>query len=350
MAAKKKSRKNDTKAAVTDDSGGHDNVVSAVVSSMKKLVDDFDVANTDSPRRYFDSGSYALNWAMSDKSVSGGYPGGRVVEVFGDPSTGKSVLVYSLMANVTKNGGYVVIDDTENSYTDNWTTDLGVVNDRVIPIRSETVEGHANAAMKMLTLLRKKVGPDTPIVIALDSLAGLSTEHEKSSDMTKADMSKAKMVKKAMRLMGISMREDHNTLYLVTNHVIANIGNMYDRKRAPGGGGLPFHSSVRVELEARGNVVEEGTKRLLGVDSFVCVRKNKVMAPGRKCRIRIMYDSGIVLDHNLFEVAKAAGVCRVVTSNGWCEMDGHDGRFQESGFWRDGVWEKAVKLLDHQSP
>jgi hypothetical protein len=128
--------------------------------------------------------------------------------------------------------------------------------------------------------------------------------------------------------------------------VIANVGNPYKKTTTPGGGGVPFQASVRIELQLRGKILEEGTKRNLGVDSAVCVVKNKVIEPFRSCKLRVMYSHGLIREHNLFEVASASGVIKKATANGWYEIDGHDGRFQEKAFWKEDIWKKAVEQMD----
>jgi RecA/RadA recombinase len=101
-----------------------------------------------------------------------------VIEVFGDPSTGKSILIYKLMAYATTNGGYAVLDDVEDCYMEAWGSKLGVDNTKVIPLDSDTIETHTERVIELRKQLRKKIGSDAPIVIALDCLAALSTRHE----------------------------------------------------------------------------------------------------------------------------------------------------------------------------
>jgi RecA/RadA recombinase len=110
--AKKKAKKGKKKLDLGDPVA----VVGAVVESVKKKVKDFDTGVAGVPVIYFDTGSFALNWCVSDLAVTGGMPGGRVVEIFGYPSTGKSLIIYKMMAGVSRRGGYIILDDTESCY------------------------------------------------------------------------------------------------------------------------------------------------------------------------------------------------------------------------------------------
>lgn len=340
-SAKKAKKKGKKKLDLNDPAA----VVGAVVTSVKKKVKDFDTGVAGEPVLYFDTGSFALNWCVSDLAVSGGMPGGRVVEIFGDPSTGKSLIIYKMMAAVCVNGGYIIIDDTENCYMEPYVRKLGVDTDRVIPMDSDTVEEHFTRVLALLAELRAKVGPDVPVMIALDSLAMLRTVHEKDTEIEKRDLSKASVVRKGMRQLRTAMRHDVNTVYVVANHVIANIGDKYRPRTTPGGKSVPFQCSVRVELILSNKVIEEGTKRVLGVETIAKVVKNKVIEPFRQCRLRVMYKTGIVPDFHLYEAAKAAGVCKPTKSEGWYRMDGVKNKFQQKTFYAKHA-DRALARLD----
>jgi RecA/RadA recombinase len=222
---------------------------------------------------------------------------------------------------------------------------LGVDTKRVIPMDSETVEEHFERVLVLLADLRAKVGLNVPIMIALDSLAMLSTQHEAETEITKRDLSKASIVRKCMRKLRIAMRHDVNTVYVVANHVIANIGDKWRPRTTPGGKSVPFQCSVRVELLLSNKVVEEGTKRVLGVETIAKVVKNKIIEPFRQCRLRIMYKTGIVPDFHLYEAAKAAGVCKPTKSEGWYRMDGVKNKFQQKTFYAKHA-DRALAMLE----
>ncbi len=305
------------------------------------------------PRFYVDTGSYALNWAISGLPLSGGYPGGRVVELFGDPSTGKSLLIYYALGWVTQHGGYGILDDTESCYMDVYGASLGIDNSRLIYLNSTTIEEHFTAIRRLRAEIRKKLGPEPPILMALDSLAQLSSEHEMETEFTKSDMTKAKQIKKGMRLLRPEMVEDEHTLYIVANHTIANIGDTYHPTTTPGGGGVKFQSSTRVELQLRGKLKEKvgGKDRTVGVDSQAKVVKNKIIAPFRECRLQIRFDRGVDKEYDIFESAKAAGVLEMVSQNGWYNFVGAvkgERGFQQKTFYESRLQE-ALELMEAKS-
>lgn len=339
--AKAKSKSGGKKLDISDPAS----VVSAVVESVKKKVDDFDTSVTGMPTIYFDTGSFALNWCVSNLAIDGGMPGGRVVEIFGDPSTGKSLIIYKMMASVCNKGGFTILDDTESCYMEPYVRKLGVDTNRVIPIESDTVEQHFTNVIAALADLRKKVGPHVLILIALDSLAMLRTKHEAETEIDKRDLSKASVVRKGMRQLRIAMKQDPNTVYVVANHVIANIGDRFRPRTTPGGKSVPFQCSVRVELILSNKVVAENTKRVLGVETIAKVIKNKIIEPFRQCRLRVMYKTGLVPDFNLYETAQSAGVCQASDSKGWYTMDGVDRKFQQKYFY-EHLQGRALELLN----
>ena len=243
----------------------------------------------------------------------------------------------------------MIIDDTEGCYMEPYAAKLGVDIKRVIPLDSDTVEEHFRRVLELLTQTRAVVGPDVPILIALDSLALLRTEHEADTDIDKRDLTKASIVRKGMRQLRVAMRRDGHTCYVVANHVIANIGDRYRPRTTPGGKAVPFQSSVRIELLLSNKVVEEKTKRVLGVETIAKVVKNKIIEPFRQCRLRVMYRTGLVRDFNLYDTAKLAGVVRPTKSEGWYRMDGVKNKFQAKTFYAKLI-PQALALMDSQQP
>lgn len=347
--AKKKSAKKKQKKQQLDLNNPTE-VIGAIVASAQKKVTDLDIGSAGPPAIFYDTGSYALNWCLSNLAVTGGVPGGRVVEIFGDPSTGKSLIIYKIMAHVTTGlGGYVILDDTEGCYMEPYAAKLGVDVKRVIPLDSDTVEEHFKRVLELIASTRALIGPKVPILVALDSLALLRTEHEAETEMDKRDLTKASLVRKGMRKLRIAMRRDGYTCYVVANHTIANIGDRYRPRTTPGGKAVPFQCSARIELLMSNKVVEEGTKRVLGVETIAKVVKNKIIEPFRQCRLRVMYKTGLVRDFGLYDVAKMAKIVRPTKSEGWYIMDGVKNKFQQKTFYTKHL-DRALTLFELQQP
>lgn len=338
-----------------------DKVLKSVLASVQKSYDKkkktdptmLSLGSFTKTRSAVDSGCYALNWIMTGYPLSGGYPGGRVVEIFGEASTGKSLLIYHALANVIRAGGYGILDDTEACYSPYFGELLGIDHSRLIILESITVEDHFAATEKLLEKLREKIGPEKPILIALDSLATLTTIHEKKVGFEKPSMTRAKTVKLAMRLLRPVLAKDQMTSYLIANHVIANIGNVYQPTTTPGGGGVKFQSSVRIDLQFRGKLREGGGKDGLVIGEKVCAKavKNKMTSPFKECILEIYTEGdklGVVRESGLFEAAKVAGVVVASESKGWNKMKNGKKKFQSATFYEEYV-DKALEKMEAKS-
>lgn len=259
------------------------------------------------------TGSFALNHIISG-DFNKGLPLGRVVDIFGDPSTGKSLLIYHLLANIQKQGGIAILDDTEDAYTKEFGEKIGINNDELIRLSSLTVEEHFEKVFlgykdskgkqrKSIMAAILDSTPEVPVVVALDSLALLSTRHEQEVKFERPDMIKAKQIRAGLRMASSIMRQGQ-ILHVISNHVIAKIGVLYGPKTTtPGGSGVPFQASVRLELskgkkleqKIAGSDSEEGNDdaNIVGIECNVYVTKNKVAAPFKKASLEIYFDRGV---------------------------------------------------------
>ena len=274
---------------------------------LAKVVKDFEGVSTGDKREmsmWVDTGSFALNKAISG-SYKKGLPFGRVVDVFGDPSTGKSLLIYHILANCQKMGGVAILDDTEDAYTKEFGEKIGINNDELILLNSLTVEEHfekvflgwkdsKGKAKKSLVDLIVENDPDCPIVVALDSVALLSTRHEQEVKFDKPDMIKAKQIRAGMRMVS-SHLQNNNILHLISNHLIAKIGVLFGNpKTTPGGSGIPFQASVRIELSLGKKIKHKDNEdKKVGIQSRVYIAKNKVSEPFKETTLDVYFDSGV---------------------------------------------------------
>lgn len=271
-----------------------------LLESLQNL--DFDVKTgvETPPPSFVSTGNVALDWAVSARWQGGGLPVGRVVEVFGDPSTGKSLLVSHLLASVQQAGGLAVLDDVEQAFDPTFAAKTGVDLRSLILLDSETVQEHFENITKLVNRVRSQ-DKDIKVVIALDSLALLSTEHEKKEGFEKVDMTKAKMIRQGMRMIGKKFT-DEGVLYVCCNHVIANVGVMYGPKTTtPGGSGIPFQSSVRIEMNGRGLILNE-KKKPIGVRTLAKVVKNKIAPPFREVELQVSFESGVSRWSGMFQL------------------------------------------------
>ena len=296
---------------------------------IKKIVDDVDNAELGteaSVSNWASTGSYAINKIISNSFVRG-LPFNRVVEIFGDPSTGKSLLIYHLIANVQKMGGVAILDDTEDAYTPEFGKMIGINNQELIRLSSLTVEEHfekvflgwkskkkknkddeeyedtkskAKAKPSLVQMILDEE-PNCLILVALDSLALLSTKHEQTVLFEKPDMIKAKQIRAGLRMCSDIVKKN-NILHVISNHVTAKIGVLYGpKKTTPGGSGVPFQASVRLDLSLRGKILDDN-ENVIGVQSKVHVAKNRISAPFKKAIVDIKFDRGVVKESGLYDV------------------------------------------------
>jgi recombination protein RecA len=233
---------------------------------------------------FLDTGNYALNWAISGRLLRG-YPLGHCVEVFGDPGTGKSFLIARALGMAQEQGGVAMLDDTEGAYNLEWIDQLGVEADSLAYRRSRTVREHLQTATAFIQAYRD-LGLKTPGILAGDSLALLSTDHELTTRLDKRDMTKATELKAFFRIVGTELI-DIPAVYLAANHTIANIGDMFNKRTTPGGGGLKFQASVRLDLRSISKIKSGGD--FVGVICRVVVEKNRIVAPWKEVRLAIPF-------------------------------------------------------------
>lgn len=318
-----------------------------LVKSIIDYVDDAENGLEAAPSMWLSTGIYALNKIISG-DFQRGLPFGKVVEIFGDPATGKSLLISHLIAEVQKIGGVAILDDTENAYNPFFGEKVGINNEELIRVRSTTIEDHIE---KLFTGWKDSKGKDKlgivpliresdkecPILICLDSLGRLSTRHEMETGFEKSDMTKAKNIKKGYRLAGKHLQED-KVLYILSNHVYYKIGVMFGNPKAtPGGTGTPFESSVRLDLTTgRKQTEEEESGDITGIGVNVQVVKNRLAPPFKKAKLIINWETGVDKYSGLLEVLEDSGIIKSETKDdakrdsGFYSFNGE--RFRRSAF------------------
>ena len=286
------------------------------IKKIVESVDNVELGTESLVKTWVDTGNYALNKIISDSFIKG-LPFNRVIEIFGDPSTGKSLLIYHLLANIQKMGGIAILDDTEDSYTSEFGKTIGVNNQELIKLSSLTVEEHFEKIFlgwkdskgkdkKSLVNMILEEDSKCLIIVALDSLALLSTKHEQEVKFEKPDMIKAKQIRAGLRMCS-DIIKGNNILYVISNHVIAKIGVLYGpKKTTPGGSGVPFQASIRLDLSLRGKIKndndDEDSDEIVGVRSEAYVMKNKINAPFKRAVLDIRFDKGVIRESGLYDI------------------------------------------------
>lgn len=248
------------------------------------------------------SGSIKIDEALG----IGGYPKGRIIEIYGPESSGKTTLALHAIAEVQKKGGRAAYIDAENAIDPNYAKNLGVNIDELILSQPDSGE----QGLQIAEMLIKSGAID---IIVVDSVAALVPQAELDGEMGDAQVGlQARMMSKAMRkLSGVMNRSECTAIFI--NQLREKVGVMFGNpETTPGGRALKFYASVRLDIR-RSEAIKNGTE-IIGNKVNVKVVKNKVAPPFKTAAIEIMYGEGIsyvaelldlCVDHNIVKKSGA---------------------------------------------
>ncbi len=249
------------------------------------------------------TGSLGLDIALG----IGGLPRGRVVEIYGPESSGKTTLTLQLIAEAQKVGGTCAFIDAEHALDPLYAQALGVETDDLLVSQPDTGE----QALEICDMLVRSGGVD---VVIVDSVAALTPKAEIEGEMGDTHVGlQARLMSQALRKMTGNIKQS-NTLVVFINQIRMKIGVMFGSpETTTGGNALKFYSSVRLDIRRIGAVKE--ADEVVGNETRVKVVKNKVAPPFRQTEFQIMYGSGIHRTAEILDLGVQQGI--VEKSGAW---------------------------------
>ncbi len=254
------------------------------------------------------SGSLGLDIALG----IGGFPKGRVVEIYGPESSGKTTLTLQVVAECQKAGGTAAFVDAEHALDLSYAEKLGVNVDELLVSQPDTGE----QALEITDMLVRSAAVD---VIIVDSVAALTPNAEIEGEMGDSHMGlQARLMSQALRKLTANIKRS-NTLVIFINQIRMKIGVMFGSpETTTGGNALKFYASVRLDIRRTG-VVKKG-EEVMGSETRVKVVKNKVAPPFKQADFEILYGEGI---SRLAEVIDLGVTCNLIDKAGaWYSYNG----------------------------
>ena len=272
------------------------------------------------------SGSIALDQALG----VGGYPKGRIIEVFGPESSGKTTIALHAIAEVQKTGGRAAFIDAEHALDPVYAKKLGVDTDELLLSQPDTGE-------QALEIVEALVRSEAMSIIVIDSVAALVPQAEIEGEMGDSHVGlQARLMSQALRkLSGVINKT--NTICIFINQLREKVGIMFGNpETTPGGRALKFYSTIRLDVR-RSEQIKAGSD-VVGNRTVIKVVKNKVAPPFKTAEVEIMYGEGISRIGEVIDIASNMGI--IDKSGAWFSYKGE----------KIGQGKENVKLVFKKNP
>jgi recombination protein RecA len=254
------------------------------------------------------TGSLSLDIALG----IGGLPRGRVIEIYGPESSGKTTLSLHVISEMQKTGGTAAFIDAEHALDPQYAKRLGVSTDELLISQPDTGE----QALEIADMLVRSGGVD---IVVIDSVAALTPKAEIEGEMGASHMGlQARLMSQALRKLTSNIKKT-NTMVIFINQLRMKIGVMFGNpETTTGGNALKFYASVRLDIRRIG-AIKKGDE-ILGNETRVKVLKNKVAPPFKQAEFQILYNHGISRESEIIDIGVSLGF--VEKAGAWYSVGG----------------------------